>query len=84
LDVVNLEVVPKILEFALKPGLTLEGSELKPGTTFSAEFKPWGKNNNFLGHLKITGELEIKRENAPGTSTKETTVEGSLGVGAEF
>ena len=83
-DAVNLEVLSKILEFSLKPGLTLEGTEFKPGLSLEGEWKPWGKNNNFLGHIKITGELESKYETNPITMRRMFTLEGSLGVGLEY
>jgi hypothetical protein len=68
----------------LKPGLTLEGTEFKPGLSLEGEWKPWGKNNNFLGHIKITGELESKYETNPITMRRMFTLEGSLGVGLEY
>jgi outer membrane protein OmpA-like peptidoglycan-associated protein len=82
-DVVNWEIFPKILELALKPGLTLSGTDLQPGASIEAEWKPWGKNTNILGHIKINGELEVKYENDP-SGKKETTLTGTLGAGLEF
>lgn len=82
-DLVNVEIVPKILEFSLKPGLTIGDNQLKPGGTAEVELKPWGKANNFLSNIKISGEVEATSENK-GPSGRDVKAEATLNIGAEF
>lgn len=83
-DFFNIEIVPKILEFSLKPGLTFSEGQLKPGASAEVELKPFGRANNFLSNIKISGEVEVLSEKQEGKTTRGITTEGTFHVGVDF
>ncbi len=83
-DLLNAEIVPKILELSLKPGLTIADGQLKPGASAEVEIKPWGRANDFRSNLSIKLGIEGTSENKDDGSGRVFKLEGKLGVGAEF
>ncbi|GAC1343001.1 MAG: hypothetical protein NVSMB27_02480 [Ktedonobacteraceae bacterium] len=83
-DLLNAEIVPKILELSLKPGLTIADGQLKPGASAEVEIKPWGRTNDFRSNLSIKLGVEGTSENKDDGSGRVLKLEGKLGVGAEF
>jgi hypothetical protein len=83
-DLLNAEIIPKVLEFSLKPGLTIAEGQLKPGLSTEVEIKPWGRASDFRSKLKFSFEVEGTSEKKEGSPERIIKIEGKLGVGAEF
>ncbi len=83
-DLLNIEIMPKILEFSLKPGLTFAEGQLKPGAGAEVELKPFGRSNSFLSNLKFTLGVDATSEKDADSDKRVLKTNGTAGAAIEF
>jgi len=83
-DLLNIGIVPEILEFALKPALTFADGQLKPGIGFEAEFKPFAQSNSFLSRMKFTLGVDATSEKDADSNKRVLKTGGTVGAAIEF
>ncbi len=83
-DLLNIEIMPKILEFSLKPGLTFADGQLKPGAGAEVELKPFGRSNSFLSNLKFTLGVDATSEKDADSNKRVLKTNGTVGAAIEF